>query len=117
MELEPCKISSNCVLYNWEFDDVNNTFLKLIEIASEVPRVTVIENTSTYWHGICKSLIFRFPDDLEILKKNQINENKKGIIQIKSSSRYGLYDLGVNEKRIKFIYKKLTKKSPYKRAF
>ncbi len=107
LQLEPCKLDSNCLLFTWEFDDINNVFIKLVKIASEIPRTTVIESTDSYWHGVCRSLIFRFPDDLEILKKRKEIVKDKGLIQIKSASRVGLSDLGVNKKRIKRIYQKL----------
>ena len=68
-------------------------FAQLVNIAQEIPRTKVLENNDSYWKGVCRSLIFRFPDDLEILKLG-----KK--IQIKSASRYGGGDLGVNGTRV-----------------
>ena len=42
--------------------------------------------------GVCRSLIFRFPDDLEILKLDVRSyvDRSKGIIQIRSAARLGL---------------------------
>ena len=100
--LNDCVIKTNCHFVEWKFPNLNESFDKLVQISSALPRTKVIENKNNYWHGVCRSLILRFPDDLEILKLTQ-----KGIIQIKSSSRYGLSDLGVNANRIHSIYKKL----------
>ena len=91
--LSPCLNPLNCVFFQKEFEDVDKTFELLIAIAQKIPRTTVLENNQTYWKGVCRSLIFRFPDDLEILKIG-----KK--IQIKSASRYGGGDLGVNGTRV-----------------
>ena len=91
--LTPCLNPLNCVFFQKEFANVDRTFEQLVSIAEEIPRTKVLENHETYWKGVCRSLIFRFPDDLEILKMG----NK---IQIKSASRYGGGDLGVNGSRV-----------------
>ena len=91
--LKPCFNPLNCVFFQREFDDVDKTFEQLVSIAQKIPRTKVLETSEDYWKGVCRSLIFRFPDDLEILKIG-----KK--IQIKSASRYGGGDLGVNGTRV-----------------
>ena len=91
--LSPCLNPLNCVFFQKEFEDVDKTFEQLVTIAQKIPRTKVLENNENYWKGVCRSLIFRFPDDLEILKID-----KK--IQIKSASRYGGGDLGVNGTRV-----------------
>ena len=91
--LSPCLNPLNCVFFQKEFEDVDKTFEQLIRIAQKLPRTKVLEANEKYWKGDCRSLIFRFPDDLEILKID-----KK--IQIKSASRYGGGDLGVNGTRV-----------------
>ena len=100
--LTPCLNPLNCVFFQKEFDNVDRTFEQLISIAEEIPRTKVLENNETYWKGVCRSLIFRFPDDLEILKLG----NK---IQIKSASRYGGGDLGVNGSRVGRLLTELEK--------
>ena len=91
--LSPCLNPLNCVFFQKEFEDVDKTFEQLIRIAQKIPRTKVLEANDKYWNGVCRSFIFRFPDDLEILKID-----KK--IQIKSASRYGGGDLGVNGTRV-----------------
>ncbi len=105
VELSKCLIHSNCILVEWEFDNINEKYEKLIEIASKLPRTKEIERTRDYWHGVCRSLIFRFPDDLEILRLKR--KNSRTIIQVKSASKFGASDLGVNRKRINSLYKDL----------
>ena len=100
--LSSCLIPTNCVLIEWNFDNVNKSYDKLIDIAESLPRVKVAERTENYWHGVVRSLIFRFPDDLEFLKIPN-----KGIIQVRSASRLGLGDVGVNRNRIENLYSQL----------
>tara|TARA_Y100001968_G_scaffold332110_1_gene389080 strand:- start:880 stop:1212 length:333 start_codon:yes stop_codon:yes gene_type:complete len=91
--LTPCFNPLNCVFFQKEFADVDKTFEQLVMIAQKIPRTNVLESNENYWKGVCRSLIFRFPDDLEILKIGTK-------IQIKSASRYGGGDLGVNGTRV-----------------
>ena len=100
--LSPCLNPLNCVFFQKEFEDVDKTFEQLIRIAQKIPRTKVLEANDKYWKGVCRSFIFRFPDDLEILKID-----KK--IQIKSASRYGGGDLGVNGARVGRLLTSLEK--------
>ncbi|KGG14159.1 MULTISPECIES: DUF1499 domain-containing protein [Prochlorococcus] len=100
--LTACVSQGNCIFVQKEFKDADKTFNQLKEIAKNIPRTTVVTDTKNYLKTICRSLIFRFPDDLEILKLSQ------GIIQIKSASRFGASDLGVNQRRVSYLLKKLS---------
>ena len=100
--LAPCLNPLNCVFVQNEYENVDRTFDQLVSIAQEFPRTKVLENNDYYWKGVCRSLIFRFPDDLEIFKLG----NK---IQIKSASRYGGSDLGVNGTRVGRLLTELEK--------
>ena len=100
--LKPCVNPLNCVFFQREFDDVDRTFEQLVMIAEKIPRTNVLVSNENYWKGVCRSLIFRFPDDLQILKIG-----KK--IQIKSASRFGGGDLGVNGTRVGKILADLEK--------
>tara|TARA_Y100001968_G_C19109456_1_gene596499 strand:- start:222 stop:557 length:336 start_codon:yes stop_codon:yes gene_type:complete len=101
--LTACITPLNCVFVQKKFKDADTAFEKLKKIAVNISRTTVLEDNHNYWKGVCRSLIFRFPDDLEILKVN------KEIIQIKSASRIGASDLGVNQGRINYLLKELEK--------
>ena len=102
--LSPCLNPLNCVFFQKEFENVDWTFDQLVIIAQKIPRTKVLENSDNYWKGVCRSLIFRFPDDLEIFKIG-----KK--IQIKPASRYGGGDLGVNGTRVGKLLTELEKLS------
>ena len=101
--LSECLTPSNCVLVEWSFPNLKNAYKELVGIASSLPRVSEVESSQNYWHGIVRSLIFRFPDDLEILRIDS-----RSLIQVRSASRIGLSDLGVNQKRVDDLYMQLT---------
>ena len=101
--LTACNSPLNCVFVQKEFKDADKAFDQLKKIAGSIPRTTVLEDSNSYWKGVCRSLIFKFPDDLEILKIN------KGVIQIKSASRIGASDLGVNRGRVNYLLRQLEK--------
>lgn len=99
----------NSVLVEKKFVDVDMKFIQLVALAENLPRTKIIESGRNYWKGVCRSLIFRFPDDLEILKLDVRSyvDRSKGIIQIRSSSRIGQSDLGVNKRRVDYLLKEL----------
>ena len=100
--LAPITNPLNSVLIEKKLINVDQKFIQLVSLAEGLPRTEVIESGRNYWRGVCRSLIFRFPDDLEILKLG----NK---IQIKSASRYGGSDLGVNGTRVGRLLTELEK--------
>ena len=112
----PCKLPPilnplNSFLFEKEFDNVDQVFKKLSKLAENLPRTKVIKKDNNYWKGVCKSLVFRFPDDLEILKikNSHLLKSSTGTIQIRSASRFGQSDLGVNKRRIRTLISKLDK--------
>ena len=110
-KLPPITNPLNSFLFEREFDNVDRAFIKLSVLAENLPRTKVINKDDNYWRGVCKSLVFRFPDDLEILKIKNHHELKssRGTIQIRSASRFGQSDLGVNQRRIATLVSKLNK--------
>ncbi len=100
--LADCKITTNCVRVERRYFNSGQVFKNLTNSASNLARVSVIKSEENYWHGVVRSLIFRFPDDLEIL-----HIPSKNIIQVRSSSRIGLGDMGVNQQRINRLFSKL----------
>ncbi len=75
-----------------------------------LPRTKKTQSNKNYWKGVCRSRFFRFPDDLEILKKPVVNSTNysEGFIQIRSAARWGHSDLGVNQKRVSFLVNELN---------
>jgi len=96
--LSDCKLITNCIFQTWKVDDSEKTFIELIQILENTPRLKIISKEKNYVHAIATSRIMKFIDDVEI--KNLTQDN---IFQIKSSSRLGIYDLGVNKRRVQTL--------------
>lgn len=107
--LSSCPNSPNCVVsQNGDEEhtvdpiaykgDLAKAKENLLKVLSVVPRTQVIENTDNYIHTESTSRIFKFVDDAEFYFPE--NEN---VIQIRSASRVGESDLGVNRRRIEQI--------------
>ena len=96
--LSDCILRTNCILQTWKVNNSEKAFTELIQILENTPRLKIIKKEKYYIHAIATSRIMKFIDDLEIRNLNQNN-----ILQIKSSSRIGIYDLGVNKRRVQTL--------------
>jgi uncharacterized protein (DUF1499 family) len=110
--LKPCSASPNCVssmakdknhfVEPIQFDQSQKAaHKKLLEILKSLPRTKITISKDDYICAESTSLLFRFVDDLEFV----FDANKK-IIHVRSASRVGYSDLGVNRKRVESIRKK-----------
>ncbi|MBK1989984.1 DUF1499 domain-containing protein [Sphaerospermopsis aphanizomenoides BCCUSP55] len=107
--LSPCPSSDNCVVsqngdakhaidpipYHVNRDQAKEVLLKVLTV---VPRTAVIEQTDNYIHALSKSRIFKFIDDVEFYLPAD-----EQVIHIRSASRVGESDLGVNRRRMEQI--------------
>ena len=100
--LSACSNPNNCVFESWKVSNVDKSFKELIEILKNTPRVKIINNNEDYLHALATSRIMKFTDDIEIKKFE-----KNNILEVKSKSRTGFYDLGVNKRRIKTLHFRL----------
>ena len=109
--LAPITNPLNSVLVEKKMINVDQKFIQLIYLAEGLPRTEVIESSKNYWRGVCRSAIFRFPDDLEILKLDLRSyvDRSKGIIQVRSAARLGQSDLGVNSIRVESLFNQLER--------
>ena len=101
-DLSACRNYGNCIFENWAVKDSDKAFKDLIVIVENTPRLEIIEKDHSYLHAIATSRIMHFIDDIEI---NNLKEKK--ILQVKSSSRLGFFDLGVNKRRVQTLHFRL----------
>lgn len=108
-QLAPCPSSPNCVVsqngdaqhaiapipYQTDLAQAKATLLKVLTV---VPGTEVIEQTDNYIRAESSSKIFGFVDDVEFY----FPEDSQ-VIQVRSASRLGDSDLGVNRRRIEQI--------------
>ena len=97
-KLANCKLITNCSYQNWKVKDSEKAYTELIQILENTPRLKIIKKDKDYIRAIATSRIMKFIDDIEIKILNKDN-----IFQVKSSSRIGIYDLGVNKRRVETL--------------
>lgn len=78
-------------------------WLALIQALQASPRTRILVNEVNYLHASQTSLIFRFVDDLEFVLMPEQNR-----IDVRSASRVGYSDFGVNRRRIERLRQTLT---------
>jgi uncharacterized protein (DUF1499 family) len=101
----PCPDSPNCVSSRDKGDasiepfvlkvDPQTAWPDIIKILNNTPRTEIIEQSPSYIHATATSLIFRFVDDLEL----ELSSDGK-TVDVRSASRTGHSDMGVNRERV-----------------
>jgi uncharacterized protein (DUF1499 family) len=104
--LSPCPNSPNCVSsrssdsahyieplrYTGNLADARQKLINLLEASK---RFRLISVETDYIHAEFRSLIFNFVDDVEFYFSSDAR-----IIDVRSASRTGYYDFGVNRRRV-----------------
>ena len=107
--LAPCPNTPNCVssmeltgsryippfTYTVEKDVA---YQRLVEIIASDPRARIVAKQANYLRAEYRSAIFGFVDDVEFLFSFD-----EPTIELRSASRVGYYDFGVNRRRIEKI--------------
>ena len=105
-DLPDCIVITHCVREDFKVNDLEHAFKKATKIVSETARTKIVEKTDSFIHAEAKTKWRRYTDDLLI---KAIPE--KGIIQVRSESRVGVGDNGVNKKRVDdFAYRLMTER-------
>lgn len=105
--LRPCGTKPNCVC-SCQSDDAHaieplpigtadpaTAFEHARQCVEAVARVALVEAAPGYARYECSTAVFRFTDDIELLL-----DEAAGVIHIRSASRVGYSDLGVNRRRV-----------------
>ena len=112
--LMPCPGSPNCVSSQSTDEkhwieplsyvcSTEDAMVTLKEIINSMKRSRIVAEEDRYLHAEFRSALFRFVDDVEFYL---VSEN--GIIHVRSASRTGYYDFGVNRRRVELIRSKLS---------
>jgi uncharacterized protein (DUF1499 family) len=113
--LPPCSGTPNCVSSQAEdsphyipplriVGDQNQAWEALRGYINEHERLAITHETDGVLHAEATSLFFQFVDDIDA-----VLDTHAGLIHIRSASRLGHSDFGVNRKRIEEIRKELKK--------
>ena len=81
-------------------------WMKLKMIIKSMPRATLINETDNYLKFEFRSKFFEFVDDVEFLLDEDENH-----IHMRSASRSGYYDFGVNKRRLEKITAEFIQRS------
>jgi len=112
--LAPCPDSPNCVMSDAPrieqrvpsipFTDAPAAAQARVRAALIAePRTTVVAERDGYLRAECRSLVFRFVDDVEV----EVDSTAR-VFRFRSASRVGRSDLGVNRKRVMRIIARLA---------
>ncbi len=109
-ELKSCPSSPNCVSSVADEDashrvaplrwtgDLAQAKARLRRAVLAAGGATFVEEADTYWHVEFRSRVFRFVDDVEFLF-----DLESKVVHVRSASRVGYSDLGVNRRRVEKI--------------
>ncbi len=109
-KLAPCPTSPNCVISQGNEDaehaiaplaysgEPAQAIAKLTAIVNAMPRTTIVESTDSYLYAEFASKLLGFVDDVEFYL-----DPAGSVIQVRSASRLGQSDLGVNRQRVEDI--------------
>ncbi|MGB5632900.1 MAG: DUF1499 domain-containing protein [Waterburya sp.] len=107
-KLATCPGTPNCV--NSQSDDTQSkieplpavSIAEIKKVVEGMERTTIIEETDSYLYAEFKSKLMGYVDDVEFYLDSAAN-----VVQVRSASRLGKSDLGVNRKRVEEIRSKL----------
>jgi uncharacterized protein (DUF1499 family) len=105
-EIEKCPDSPNCIIVSKRFETEHGQLFEFLEkaIADLNPHESEVDSSELKVQSVFKIPLFGFKDDvLAVVEPDGPNS----VVHIKSSSRVGYSDLGVNRRRVKKIIRKL----------
>ncbi len=77
--------------------DAEAALQRLAALVSGLERSTIVRRRPDYLHVEFRSRVFGFVDDVEFVSTRQ------GVLDVRSKSRSGHYDFGVNRRRVEAI--------------
>ncbi len=105
--LAPCKRSPNCVSSQADPDDrehyiepivFRGSMATLRRAVESMARATVIKEERNYLYAEYRTRLMRYVDDRELCY-----DAERGLVHVRSASRLGRRDFGVNRKRVEAL--------------
>lgn len=104
--LPPCPVTPNCIRTSEQFvsgvEQVYDAFTNVFD--EEALEWDTIDPKRIELHAVYRIPLFGFKDDVDVIMEE---ENNRTMVYIRSASRLGAYDLGVNNRRVKRILNKI----------
>lgn len=106
---KPCPDSPNCIIYSTKFEITPEEMYRITlnAIYSLSPYLVEPDSQSLQIESVFRIFLFGFLDDVSISIKPGETGNSE--FHIKSASRVGNSDLGVNRRRVQRIIKQINK--------
>jgi len=95
IDLKQCIQTSHCVREEWVPENIKDPLSEIQIIIENTPRMEIVEIDGDYLHAESTSRIMKYVDDLEVTYNDSTN-----ILTVRSESRVGEGDFGVNQKRV-----------------
>lgn len=116
-QFQPCPNRPNCVSTMVSPDDATHFIAplvyhgslaqaqeQLLGVLQSMERITLVEKTASYWHYTFQTAVLKFTDDVEFYFPAQ-----EKVIHMRSASRMGYSDWGVNRKRLAQVREGFTR--------
>ena len=110
--LAPCRRTPNCVSSQADPSDaehyiapLNGTMEAVRKAVESLPRATIVSEKQNYLYAEFRSKLLGFVDDVELFYDGNA-------IQVRSASRLGRRDFGVNRARVEKLRRMLTRPQP-----
>jgi len=110
--LAPCKRTPNCVSSQADAVDREHYIAPIVfrgpmralrQAVESMPRATVISAAGNYLYAEFRTRLMRYVDDVELYY-----DEPAGLVHVRSASRLGRRDFGVNRRRIEELRSRLT---------
>jgi uncharacterized protein (DUF1499 family) len=109
--LAPCRTTPNCVCSQANPNDaehyiapIHGTFADARKAVRSMPRATIVTENETYLYAEYRSRLLRFVDDVELYFDGRV-------IHVRSASRLGRRDFGVNRARVEALRRRIENKA------
>ncbi len=102
VDLKPCIEVAHCVREEWPVKNIDKPFERIKSLIENTPRTEIVEINGDYLHAEATTKWMKYVDDLEV---SFLPESD--ILLIRSESRVGESDLGVNQKRVDLLKLKM----------
>ena len=111
--LAPCKRTPNCVSSQADPADAEHyvapipfkgdAIAAVRRVVLGIPRTTIIRTETNYLYAEFRTPLMRYVDDVELYY-----DERAGLVHVRSASRLGRRDFGVNRKRVEQLRSRLS---------
>jgi len=108
---EPCPGTPNCIIHSVEYEmHHSELYAQVVDVIKKMdPHQHSANEDSMNIDAVFRIPVFGFKDDVKISVEKM--DESKSVLHIKSASRVGYGDLGVNSRRVKRFFNHLNQQN------